>query len=347
MGISFYDSDNLEKDFDNLRNVITSVQNKVNYEINTLKSQLEIKPIQKFIPLLLESIKVNKWEENDCCLNEIKIRFDFNEKCSKYLKSKGFNVRSAWDNYYIKFSINEEGLNKAKEIIDILAEKDLETHNQNIEKCASNNETYSALMNLLKRIGISKEYLGYRANRNKQKEWITYNWVSEISSQIPRDYSKSKLEDLSKKLKYDIQLIYDNEIEVVKRKQKEKEKNKKLALLLAKYDLDLDNDWEDLLHVIIAKNKYLYLAYWLERNRGDWSDGYHYARLGLEGFNCESELDNEIYYCIKSCIDDWDGDGRVFRDCEYNYSVLYGIVEKNNPDLYKDFCVVRENYNEY
>jgi hypothetical protein len=63
----------------------------------------------------------------------------------------------------------------------------------------------------------------------------------------------------------------------------------------------------------------------------------------LRGFNVETDLDRKIYDNILSYISDWQGDGRVFRDCEYNYSVLYGIVSENDSQLYKDFKVVIEN----
>jgi len=118
-------------------------------------------------------------------------------------------------------------------------------------------------------------------------------------------------------------------------------------LLLAKYDLDLTQDWEDLLDIVINKNKYLYLAYYLEKNRGDWNDGYSYAETGLDNFTIENELDQDIHNDIYSYIENWDGDGRVFRDCNYNYSYLYGIVADLESDLYKDFQVIKENVKDY
>ena len=151
----------------------------------------------------------------------------------------------AWGGYKL-FGISEDGLKADYEFIDALAEFDKEKHQNNIVKCKSNNETYIALSNLLKRIGISEKYYGYKTNRSRQKNWIYYNWQSEITGQIPRTYSSSYLSDLVKKHKDSIQKIYDTEmkkIEEEKRKAEEekklKEQNRKLALLLAKYDLDL------------------------------------------------------------------------------------------------------------
>ncbi len=147
--------------------------------------------------------------------------------------------------------------------------------------------------------------------------------------------------------------FHDNDLQKVLDKfnnlTKEKERNKKLALLLAKYDLDLDCDWNDLLEELINKNKYLYLSYYLEKNRNDWNDGCTYAEIGLINFNIENELDQKIYDDIIHYIYNWGDymDGRCFRDCKYNYSELYGIVAEQEPDLYKDFQVIMENIGNY
>jgi hypothetical protein len=91
---------------------------------------------------------------------------------------------------------------------------------------------------------------------------------------------------------------------------------------------------------IVSKNKYLCLAYWLEQNRNDWNDGYSFAETGLDSFTIETETDELIYKDIQSYMDDWGGDGRVFRDCEWNYGVLYGMVE--DEELMKDFETVQK-----
>lgn len=132
-------------------------------------------------------------------------------------------------------------------------------------------------------------------------------------------------------------------------KPKLKEQNKRLALMLAKYDLDLDKDWVDILESVINKDKYLRLAHYLEKNRGDWSDGCEYAEYGLEGFKIEIDEDSLIYDDINFYIDNWIDyvDGRCFRDCKYNYNVLYTMVVNKNPDLYKDYQIIIENIQNY
>ncbi len=342
--VLIYDSDKLDISFEKLIQAINIIKNNANNEINKLKSQLEIKPIQKFSPLFLENISI-RLENYNWAPKYVKIFFS--QECNRWLKENKKDIIT-------EIQLTEQGIQNAFKIIDIIAEHDKSIHEENIIKKRSNKETYIALSNLLDRIGIQSKYYGYPSKRSRNKEWITYNWVHEIFSQIPCNYDENLLEKLVKKHKDEIQQIYNDEIKRIEEEQKkkeaeqhEKERNKKLALLFAKYDLDLNCDWEDLLEIVISKNKYLNLAYYLERNRGDWSNGCNYAIIGLHNFKIENELDQKIYDDIRGCIDNWDGDGRVFRDCQYNYSVLYNMAAEQEPDLYKDFEVIVENIDEF
>lgn len=141
----------------------------------------------------------------------------------------------------------------------------------------------------------------------------------------------------------ELQAEYDKRIQGIREAQRklEQEEIKRkaeqdLMLLRAKYTPDdSTSDKYTVLNEIVIKNKYLYLAHYLEKNRNDWSDGYSYAEAGLDGFTVETPEDEEIYKEIRSLIDDSDYvDGRVFRDCNYSYSYLYGLVE--DEQLRKD-----------
>ena len=61
MSVWLYDSDSLDKNWNNLKEAIDFMQNKTNAEIDKLKSQLEIKPIERFDVLFLEGVKVSTW----------------------------------------------------------------------------------------------------------------------------------------------------------------------------------------------------------------------------------------------------------------------------------------------
>ena len=87
---------------------------------------------------------------------------------------------------------------------------------------------------------------------------------------------------------------------------------------------------------IINKNKYLYLAHYLQKNRNDWSEGPNYAEIGLNHFTKDTLDDLAIYSEIHDLIEDWGGDGRVFRDCNWNYNELFTLVPPDIMEEYKE-----------
>jgi hypothetical protein len=130
--------------------------------------------------------------------------------------------------------------------------------------------------------------------------------------------------------------------------EKEREENKikiqeenlhKLAVLKVKYNMDAMASKEDILDAILSSDKYLRLAYFLLANRNDWSEGYSLAETGLDGFEIQSDEDKEIYKCLNDILtdEDPDYDGRVFRDCEWNYGVLFAKV---SPELRADYEII-------
>lgn len=133
---------------------------------------------------------------------------------------------------------------------------------------------------------------------------------------------------------YVIGQVQQKEREVAAEKAKV-QKQHQIALLRAKYTPDdaESSEWT-IREKILSQDKYLRLAYYLEQNRNDWNDGCDYAETGLNGFTIETTQDQEIYDSIQALIDDWDGDGRCFRDCAWGYGELYGLVE--NQQLLDD-----------
>ncbi len=100
---------------------------------------------------------------------------------------------------------------------------------------------------------------------------------------------------------------------------------------------------EDALNALLEKDKYLRLAHFMMMNRNDWNEGCDYAETGLSGFAVESDEDRAIYKCVSDqCGDGWDGDGRCFRDCKYNYDYLFGKVQSSDPGLYEAYTKIRE-----
>jgi hypothetical protein len=128
------------------------------------------------------------------------------------------------------------------------------------------------------------------------------------------------------------------------------EKNALIVKLVDKYKLTFDSPIPPVNEVITQlarKDKYLYLARYMAKNRGDWSDGPSYAEQGLDFFASQKgddeRLDSAIYSEVSEAISDWGGDGRVFRDLQnYNYDVIFGITQEKNKELYDDYCKLVE-----
>jgi hypothetical protein len=112
--------------------------------------------------------------------------------------------------------------------------------------------------------------------------------------------------------------------------------------LAAKYLPEDTEEWEasDIIRAMTEKDKYLDLAYAMEQTRGDWSCGFYRVEDALNGFEVVTDADKEIHDEIMSLMEQ--EDGRVFRDCNNNYSVVYGLVE---PSLLADFLKVCEYEN--
>lgn len=350
--IFIYDSTDLDESFERLKQAIDIIKGSVNNEIDKLKSQLEIKPIQQFEPLFLENIQLVLTKDNFTKIRYFELYLTDN--CYFWLCQHKTDISS-----FLKkrtyFNLNEKEIQKLLSVIEAIIEHDKLIHEENILKNKSNQQTLNALYNLFDRIGIKTKYYDY-SKKKKTTEMITYDWVKELKKQIPV-YNEKLLEDLVKKYKDMIQRWYNEEIQRIEEEQKriEEERKKKvqereLVLLLTKYNLELDADWEDLLEVILSKNKYLKLAYFLEQNRLDWSNGCEYALKGLHNFTIENEIDQKIYDDIYQYVRNWEDycDGRVFRDCEFNYNVLYNMAKEQDLELYND-CIkiinkLRENW---
>lgn len=120
-----------------------------------------------------------------------------------------------------------------------------------------------------------------------------------------------------------------------------------IDILANKYELGLDANQDDILEKICDQDKYLKLAHGLLKNRMDWYDGPTDANYALGEFKVETPLDQEIYNSISPYINDWNGDGRIFRDMEWNYDRIFTLVKESNPSLYSDYQKLMEIYNWY
>lgn len=357
-----YRSNTIGKNFDSIKNDLDSLQDIIEKSMLDYENMLNANSVQSFIRLNVESIDLRLVDSDSYHNKHKRIQLSLPKELIKGMKKEGLELGNMtglsfgrMDNvlYFAITNNNKENLVNLINFLDLVAEFDKKSHELNLKIAKSNLAISEGIFNLLNKVGIKTSYQDYKTSRSRTKSTINYNFPSEIKKQIPTGYSEKYLTDRVDNLKSNVNRYFKDEILKIEKALREEEENakkkhslKKQALLLAKYDLDLDCDWKELLEVILDKNKYLKLAYYLERNRGDWGEGYDYAETGLSYFPVESELDQKIVDNIESYMyENWDGDGRVFRDCTYNYSTLYGMVDDSK--LLEDFEYVSSNIDMY
>jgi hypothetical protein len=271
---------------------------------------------------------------------------------SKIISLKKYEISSLYNSFVDKFKnkwSNKYDLDAAQKYLDEIYEKDKFIKEDNKLAIINNTKVYERTYTILKSLGLpDKEYV-LKSPRSSHKTEQTAGWLTSISSAIPKnDYVnlessyKDKCEVINKLKKQQEQ----EESQKQKLLEQEESKKKELKLLVSlgiKYSQEFDRI-DDAVSYILSQDRYLCLAYYLEKNRGDWNDGASYAEQGLDKFTIIEPIDQAIYDEIQGHIEDWRGDGRIFRDCSYNYSTLYGMA---NQDLYKDLCDLKQYDNEW
>lgn len=172
-------------------------------------------------------------------------------------------------------------------------------------------------------------------------------YIGDLDRNVPisdgYEQAKKQVEEAKKRAaefhKKQVASLAQKEKEAAEEKKKIADEQK-LVHLRVKYGCEFNSTANDVRRAILEKDKYLWLAHWMERNRLDWSDGCDYAMTGLNGFKVETLEDREIYQAVESRCIDWDGDGRVFRDMEHNYNEIYARV--TDTDLMKDYQAISE-----
>ena len=262
-------------------------------------------------------------------------------KCDNTAKAKS-NPRYHLASWQSEINLNH--IKAARDSLEAAGKLDNEIHvmnNDNIEFNISNYQLIHAMMHFL---GVEKTY---RIPDPKSR------------ARFPKSITKTSgyVEDINKIcMTYDgyenAKYTYDNAIRTIEIAEKEvksrieenerntknaqvkRETELKLMRLIIKYELPDDYTKYDIFTHIRNKNKYLNLAIAMENVRHDWNDGCGEVEYALGEFSShiENDTDNEIYVSVNLAISrfHYDRDGRYFRDCEWNYSSLYTLVEEEN-----------------
>ena len=234
--------------------------------------------------------------------------------------------------------------------------KVLEEHQANIPAIENNLKVREKITQIMKDIGIPSSYSTseFKTQRSRTKTTTTHSagYLGDLQRNVPVSDEKDRMLTLIKSAEDSLRRHADTLKGTIRKELQEAEKTDKAkkevlakARLQVKYNLDEDFEWSDVLDVLDKKDKYFMLARAMEDTRNDWNDGYGRVQYAISDFEVVTEEDKEIFESIHELAYEYeDIDGRVFRDCEYNYSFLYGKVKQ---EIMKDYETLKEYYSVY
>lgn len=234
--------------------------------------------------------------------------------------------------------------------------KVVEEHQLNIPIIENNQRVREKITQIMKDIGIPNNYTTseFKTSRSSKKTSTTNvaGYVGDLQRNVPVSDDSERMLTLIKSAVASLTNHADTlkgnirkQLIEVEKTEKEKKSVRALAVLQVKYGLDANSEWSDVLEAFCEKDKYFKLAHAMEATRNDWNDGYGRVQYAIDSFDAVTEEDKEIFEEIHElAYESEDIDGRVFRDCQFNYSMLYGKV---SAELMADYDVLQEYYEVY
>lgn len=262
------------------------------------------------------------------------------------------NVSSYANNgYYLSGSYQNTAARARKHAEELKAKCD-EAHQNNLVALENNKKLREKVEVFMDAIGMPRSYAVKECKtRRSSGEYVKYaaGYLSDISRHvIVDDGYAAAMQEYTSFLGTIAAWEKEKEQEEKKleaeREKKEKQvlAEKQLGVLLLKYGLPYESNWKEVLECLLTKDKYLRLGHFLFKNYNDSIDGHEQADYGLSQFQVESEQDREIAKDIQNCIDNWDGDGRTFRDTTWSYDEIFKLAD---PSLHKDYLLCSEHVN--
>ena len=238
---------------------------------------------------------------------------------------------------------------RARKTVSEWRDKAEKIHASNMGAMANNKKARDRIESAMSAIGIPLTYTTYEYKTKRSREKTATNHLAgyrgDIGRWLPTDDSyeveMKRYTELEKQIdEFEKKMLAEERQQAAEKERREQEEIRKrkadleLVALLARYKLPIEADEYGLFDAIVESDKYLLLAHYMQANRNDWNDGPSRAQYGLNGFSVETEVDREIYEHVSDRINNWDGDGRVFRDMEWSYDKIFELVP---VDVYADY----------
>ena len=231
----------------------------------------------------------------------------------------------------------------AKQKLEAAYAEDIATHEANKEALEINNEIYHALRKLMENLGFPASFSapkpGSRSWPPKRKTFEA-GYLSDLKRSVRItdgfDMAQQRYNDLNSRFTAALGAAVSDEErrKLSSDREKEQERQRRindigLAKLIVKYGWPDDISFREALAKICEMNKYIDLAYAMERVRNDWNDGCDPVIDALHRFRIENDTDKEIVVNVSGLTADWSNqmDGRIFRDANWNYSRIRALAE--------------------
>lgn len=313
--------------------------------------------VDKAFDALKAQVEVLKKKADDAFPSPMKINDLPRAESSKWAIAHGWKIEGGYWSPTREPNTVEEVDNLLQKALSVLTDdiqKLKDSHEVNVPAIENNLKIHEKVTLLMRdTLKIPSGYSTYEykssRSRNKTETRHTAGYIGDLQRNVKTsDGYEQKLRDLNsypetfKRIANDLKgKIRSAEAEKAKAEKAKKEVLAK-ARLQVKYGLTEDSDWSDVLDVLDSKCKYFELARAMEDTRNDWNEGYGRVQYAISSFPVETPEDQEIYDEIFELAHEYgDIDGRVFRDCAYNYSVLYGKVD---AELMSDYNTLKEYY---
>ncbi len=219
-----------------------------------------------------------------------------------------------------------------------------QVHTGNLPALAVNEIIHEKMTLVMQQAGIGTTFSVREVPKGKRTmQWVTKpaGWVSDLNREVPVSdgfnsamYSmKNRAESIEQYYKKMAAKLSEEEKKVAE-EVKAKTKILELAKLQVKYDLPATTDADGILEHLRGLDKYFNLAYAMEATRNDWNDGFYMVERALSKFEAVTAEDTAIVNDIQGLVSGEETDGRIFRDCKYNYGHLYSLA---TPAIVQDY----------
>lgn len=233
-------------------------------------------------------------------------------------------------------------------------EADKATHEANLPAIENNRMIVERVTALMDELGMPKRWSERDTkSRARYPKTITHDagYLTDLRREVKTDDGWAQREQQHQQLlarykEYEAQAATEDaraQAQREREQQAELERRRAdmaLATVLLRYGLPIESTWSDVLEDLRKRDQRLDLAVAMSQTRGDWSEGPYRVRNAVDRFSINTDEDKAIINDVIDGLTDFE-DGRVFRDCAWNYSRLFASVE--DLQLSADVQLAMEN----